>query len=298
MEPLTPPETTVGNEEIWNDHKDQDEIFIDDEMEIVSTIKPRGNAMATFHIETIWNSGEICAYIIVRSSDTYDKEITILDEGNRWLTIPLKPRVKHAFVFVNDVVHLSVAHAGQRSIIEAYIDKSDITACGGFKLSGVIALIQKRQNLQLFGDELKTFNQTMQLVCERYCQKLANPVHALSLYRNEFVRRQRASCGLYMRTLSPYQSIIYGKPKYFGRDSIFPLCGTLERSETQGEEILVTLCFDGEDAIVVPIQKDIKELNDRGCFFIAEGIVPAGKIEKLPDWHYWKVSTSPKGESS
>lgn len=57
------------------------------------------------------------------------------------------------------------------------------------------------------------------------------------------------------------------------------------------EHIHITVIWDSQGHTVLKIRKDIAELNDQGCFFLEEGLVPVGKIQTFPDRYLNAVPT-------
>jgi hypothetical protein len=283
------PVTDIDQDETWiegnDDHDMAGGLATPDTCygsEDVLSIGSPVNGPIVSYISPTWRPAHICADIQVPSTDIYDDEILILDKFLQRTKLPLKPQIKYAFVLGNGVMLLYIAHRKLRVTVQTYISDRDITGGGGIILSAVIALCRLEQHsLRIPDDELTFLKRTMDGVCESYCQWLAKPERALAFSQDAFVHRQRSFCGLHLRTLSRGQSNIRGISKLFHVDSIFPIRGELGPAMIKDNEIHVTLCWKGREPIVVQIREDIAELNHRGCFFVEEGIVPAGQIEKL-----------------
>jgi hypothetical protein len=279
------PETLFDEDETWvEEHDNHDMTGGLATPDTFCSSEGTVNGPIVSNIRSIWRPADICADIQVPSTDKYDPEIFILDKFHQSTKLPLKPQTKYAFVLVDGLIVLHIALGKLRFAMRAYIDDLNIAGGGGFILSAVMSLCQQEQHpLQIPDNEFTSLKRTMDGVCESYCQWLVKPKHVLAFSQNHLIQRQRSFCGLHLRTLSRGQSKIRGVAKMFGLDSIFTIRGELGPAMIKDNQIQVMLCWEGREPIVVQIEKDIAELNPRGCFFIEEGIVPAGKIEKLPD---------------
>jgi hypothetical protein len=235
-------------------------------------------------IKESWEAGGICASIQVPSQDGYLNKMLVLDNFGQYNSVPLK---KYIFKWVDNVVRLYISDRLLNATVEGYVNPfvHSTTKDRGFLLSAMLVLCQQKQfRLPLPDDELTCLKHTMNAICELYCGQVSKTEHVLKLEQHLVVQRERTFCGLYHRTLSPGQSTFYITSTLDDRKSIFPVPGKLGPVMIKDHYIFVTLCWGDREPKPVRILHDIGELNYMGCYFSEEGIVPAGKVERVPTW--------------
>ena len=76
-------------------------------------------------------------------------------------------------------------------------------------------------------DELDLLKWMIDELCEQFCKRLEAMEYALPLSRDPSITRERSLYGLYLRRLSPLQSIILTTSELDEHTSIFPTFGEL-----------------------------------------------------------------------
>jgi hypothetical protein len=289
MERPGTPQTVFEDDDNWTDDDNSSgDLVTPQTSSSPDSLLPLGSTDKAIIVsyEEIWKPGQVCAEIQVHSKDTYSEEILILDRSDRSYTVRPKARAKYVFVLVDGVIRLYVTHQEHNSAIAGDIGHSNITEDGGFILSGAIEISRQADRpRRIPHDEFEELNKTLLCISVLYCQLLTTPKFALTLSGSDFVRRQLSFCGLYLRTSSQCQRLMCIAP-CFNLGVTFPAFGTLGSAEIKNEHIHVVVHWEDQGCRVcrvVEIHTDISELNQQGYYFLTQGIVPAGKIQTIPN---------------